>query len=218
MKKYVWILCLLLFCGCEVKTEKVKAPIKTSTPEPIEDVYVDNNPIKISLYDKVGGIRKRIDEAEYPWVLGTDIVVLSAFATDEESISGNNIKIVWTNYWKKYEGFSNYHIGYHIKFSTSDGIDVDKTILKPQDAEEFFEYLQIYLYDDIHQSGGWYSHVEEMSDDTILTSIKLAPFKGTEKINTPIEVTVFTYKDENDFKDGKYRGNSVFKSIIKKSN
>ena len=219
MKKFLVILSLFLICGCEAPKEKVKAPVKTATPTPIIEVddYEDDNPIKISLYDKIGGVRKKITEAEYPWVIGTDIVVLSAFATEEDEISGGNIKTVWTNYWDKNQGYTNYHIGYHIKFSTSDGKEVDKNILKPEDAEDFFEYLQIYLYDDIHQAGGWYSHVEHMEEGTILTSIKLAPFRGTEKINTPIEVSVFTYKDDNDFKDGNYRGNSIFKSIIKKA-
>lgn len=219
MKKFLILLSLFLICGCEAPKEKVKAPVKTATPTPIIEVddYEDDNPIKISLYDKIGGVRKKITEAEYPWVIGTDIVVLSAFATEEDEISGGNIKTVWTSYWDKNQGYTNYHIGYHIKFSTSDGKEVDKNILKPEDAEDFFEYLQIYLYDDIHQSGGWYSHVEHMEEGTILTSIKLAPFRGTEKINTPIEVSVFTYKDDNDFKDGNYRGNSISKSIIKKA-
>ena len=219
MKKYLMILCVFIICGCNtIKEETVTNPIKTTTPTPIEDPYVDENPITIALYDKINGVRKRIDEQSYSWQIGQDIVVLSAFAVNENEISGNNIKTVWTQYWEEYQDSENYRIGYHIKFSTKDGKEINKTILKPEDSNDFFDYLQIYLYDDIHQSGGWYSHVETMEENTILTSIKLTPSTLIDQIDSSIEVTVFTYKDENDFKDGTYRGNSKFTSIIQRKN
>ena len=42
---------------------------------------------------------------------------------------------------------------------------------------------------------------------------------GAAKINditSDIELTAFTYLDDNDFLDGNYRGNSKFTTIIKK--
>lgn len=209
-----------MLCGCE-KKENVEEKTKNPTPTPptvVEQEYIDDNPIPIGLYDKKQGVRKKISEDSYPWKTGNDIVVLSSFASDKDEISGGNIITVWKDLWYPYDQDEIYKIGYHIAFTTSDGNNVDTTILKPEDSLPFFQYLQIYLYDDIHQNGGWYSHVEHMDENTILSSIKLTPGEKIDQINSNIEVTTFSYNGEEDFKDGKYRGKSKFTSIIKRAN
>ena len=50
-----------------------------------------------------------------------------------------------------------------------------------------------------------------MNDDTLTTSIKLFYAGKPELIEFPIKLTVFTYKDKNDFtEDNEYRGNSYY--------
>ena len=59
----------------------------------------------------------------------------------------------------------------------------------------------------------WYSHLleEEMTDSTIMTSMKLTAGSKYEEIKEPIMVTGFTYDSEDDFDDnGFYRGNSKY--------
>ena len=76
----------------------------------------------------------------------------------------------------------------------------------------FDPYLYVYLYDDINQQdGAWYSHVEEsqVNENTIFSSIKL--YQVTDNFSSPIKLTVFTYKSDDDFDtNGNYRGNSSY--------
>ena len=70
----------------------------------------------------------------------------------------------------------------------------------------------------MHQEiGSWYSHVtsDEYSDKTILSSIKLTASSDWEMIKSPIKLTAFSYDSDDDFKDGKYRGNSSYTITIK---
>ena len=56
--------------------------------------------------------------------------------------------------------------------------------------------------------------MEEVKDDTIYSSIKLYLHKQINEITSPITLTVFTYKDDSDFVDGHYRGNSKYTITI----
>ena len=55
-----------------------------------------------------------------------------------------------------------------------------------------------------------------IKDNTIFTTIKLTASTKINDITSDIELTAFTYLDDNDFLDGNYRGNSKFTTIIKK--
>ena len=50
--------------------------------------------------------------------------------------------------------------------------------------------------------------------DTVFSSIKLYLHNKTNEITSPITLTAFTYKDDNDFLDGHYRGNSKYTITI----
>jgi len=78
-------------------------------------------------------------------------------------------------------------------------------------------YFYVYLYDDVNQAdGAFYSHLEKMDDNTKITSIKIYAVDGIEKVENFI-LSVFTYKDNNDFDtDGNYRGNSIYGIRIKR--
>ena len=92
-------------------------------------------------------------------------------------------------------------------------------MLNPKNQHKIYPYLYAYLYDDIHSSG-YYSHVamEDVKDDTIYSSIKLYLHNNSEEITSPITLTVFTYKDDNEFLDGHYRGNSKYTITIYNKN
>lgn len=188
--------------------------------KPNEEVYKDNNPIKLSLYKYYGHNKNRVKITEYtaPWLYHTDISSFEVFYTTESEINGDYLQNTFKEYFNKYENIDNYKIGYHINFLTTEK-EINKTILSPKDTEEFFDYLEIYLYDDYHREiGHWYSHTteSEMNENTFLTSIKLTAGKKVYEITSDIAVTVFTY-DNDDFDDElNYRGNSKYKIIVKK--
>ena len=214
--KIILLLVVLLLVGCSNKKE-VKVESKKIIDEEItkneKEVYVDTNPIKLSLYvDK-----KKINEYNSPMTIYKDIVSLECYYTEDNSIIDGKFKEVFNKYYANYQNIEEYKIGYYIRFNTSDG-EVSKYIYNPSDVESFFNYIQVYLYDDVHQESSYYSHVtkEEYNDNTLLTSIKLTASTYIDRVNSDVEVTAFTYKKEDINDKNEYIGKSKYKVIIKR--
>ena len=211
------IVCLLLFSGCNNKKEvKVKAKKiidnEIVNNEENNDKYVDNNPIKLSLYvDK-----NKVSEYMSPMTIYKDIVSLECYYTEDNRIIDGRFKDVFNKYYSNYQNIDEYRIGYYIKFNTTDG-EVSKYIYRPSDVESFFNYIQVYLYDDVHQESSYYSHVtnEEYNDNTLLTSIKLTASMYIDRVNSDVEVMAFTYKSSDINDKNEYMGNSKYKVLIK---
>ena len=227
MKKILIILTVILLTGCtkenkiNIENDKdnneTQITEKENIEEPKEETYIDTNPIKPGIYMYYGTQtdRKLLTEYTTPWSLNVDLCSLEIYYTNEENIPGTNQKKLWNTYKNNYESIENYRIGYNISFDTQNNGTINKNILSPKDTNEIYNYMQIYLYDDINQQdGAWYSHIteEEYTNNNILTSIKLTGSTQTNEITSDITLTVFTY-DEDDFdENNQYRGNS--KSII----
>lgn len=176
--------------------------------------YVDENPITIGFYRNQNGTRNLISSYNSPLTLYQDIVSLEVYFTNEVTLIGNQLDL-WNQYYQNYPDIENYKIGYHISFQASD-LEVNQTILNPSDVNSFFDYIQIYLYDDIHQDSEWYDHIsqEEVTEETIFTSIKLTASTKIDEINSPIKLSVFIY-DSNDLDEsGNYRGNNSYEIEI----
>ena len=65
----------------------------------------------------------------------------------------------------------------------------------PENTEENREYVEIYLYDDVHQvPGEWYSHLEtsDITEETIATSIKFTAGSKIEEIEK-IHLSAYLY-------------------------
>ena len=227
MKKILSILLiLLLFTSCsnnQKKESKVDDKVidKEAKIQEVEENYVDNNPIKLGLYLYTNSQtnRKLLKEYTTDWNEGIDLCSLEVYYTTENEIPGTNQKEIWNNYYTNYQNIDNYKIGYKIEFTTNKNTTISKYILSPSDTNEIFDYIQIYLYDDINQTSGWYDHVsqDEYYNSTILTSIKLTGSYNTELITSDIILTAFTYDDDDFDKNGNYRGNSKFSITIKRS-
>ena len=70
-----------------------------------------------------------------------------------------------------------------------------------------------YLYDDYaNQNKSFYSHIEnnKMNDNTLFTAFKMQMSYSWFDIDSKIQFSVFTYDDNDDFKDNEYRGNSIY--------
>ena len=188
--------------------------------EPVKQ-YVDNNPIKLGIYMTNDSNTKRLllTEDSNKWVYHKDIDVYNIIYTQKPEIEAINTGECFAKYLAEYEeDVSEYRVGFHVKFETEDG-EVDKTILSPKDVDEFFDYLEIYLYDGYHRKKGeWYSHTteEQFNEDTIFTAIKFTAGKKINKITSDIELTAFSYiKDDLD-EDNNYIGNSKYSIVVKK--
>lgn len=182
-----------------------------------ENVY--DNEIPIALYLEQGNGFVRADKVECDW---TNEVVLGQFfaiASDEEEISSYSYKTVFSENWEKYDT-NGYKIGYNLKLHFDNGETLNRTLLEPiRLSDEIFRYIQLYIYDDVaYDPSTRYYHLspEEVTDETLLTSLKLVGSTTTPGINGPIELTVFTYNGDEDFdkETGEYLGNSKFTAKI----
>ncbi len=221
MKKLL-LLSLLLLAGCSIKTEK-KLDREVENDETIieekELEYVDDNPIRLGLflYNNNYHNKEVIKDAYYTdFISNKDIGSFEVFLTDNEVIDGNNFKDTWNKYYDGYEDISNYKIGFNIKFMLYDSNHFESNILE-SDIFKFGKYFYIYLYDDIHQKdGSFYSHLESMNGDSLITSIKLYAVDGIDEVESII-LSAFTYDSDDDFdENGNYRGNSLYVIRIKR--
>ena len=193
--------------------------IEDNIQEIIEDKYIHNNPIIVGLYKYYGSNKNRelITEYTNTWEYHKDISSFEVYYTTEKEITGKNQINTFNLYKDNYTNVDNYRIGYIVEFSTTES-NYSKTILRPKDTEDFYEYLEIYLYDDYHRTGGWYSHTtdNEFNDNTLLTSIKLTAGKKINNITTPIKVTAFTYDNDDFDDDNNYIGKSKYQITVNK--
>ena len=216
MKKIFLLFIILLIVGCKKEDAKeierieklINEPQKEEIPK--ETPYVDNNPIIVGLYKD----RKLIKEYHKKFTNQTDLAIFNVVFTNDESLDNDSFKNIWKKNYEKYDNIDNYKIGYEIEFEAN-GEMQNNVMLDPTNQHKLHPYLYTYLYDDIHNSGH-YSHVtkEQVKDDTIYSSIKIYLHQQINKITSPITLTVFTYKDDNDFVDGHYRGNSKYTITI----
>ena len=221
MKKILLIITILLLSGCnKVNTlEENKKTSEKESNEEIQEEYQDDNKIKIGLfkYDNNYKNKEVIEDVYYAdFISGIDIGSFEVFLTDEKIINGTNFKNTWNKYYSMYEKIDNYKIGFNIKFMLSDGTNYNENFLEP-DIFKFREYFYVYLYDDINQEdGSYYSHLETMNENTILTSIKIYAVENIDKVESII-LSAFTYDSEEDFdEDDNYRGNSIYVIRIKR--
>ncbi|MDD2391596.1 MAG: hypothetical protein PHU94_01495 [Bacilli bacterium] len=213
MKKIILIPLLIMFIGCK-KEEELKIPIKNNDQEEIIETipeYVDNNYTKIGLYKKTNNRRFLTDEINGSWGIDVDITNLSVFLTNEESLNGDPIKGIWANYLN----LDTIKIGYLINFKKSNGEEINHMILSPEISNKYVAWIQVYIYDDIHQTN-YYSHLTKGNDSTIMTTIKLTTGGYFNDIVSPIKLSVFSYDGNDDFdpETNLYRGNSIFTTTI----
>ena len=192
------------------------------TIEVVEDTYVDDNPIVIGIYWLNSSIGKRVLQKEYKntWAYHKDIVEFNIAYSNDETIDGTRTAVCYGKYMANYDSSitDKYKNGFHIYFETSDGI-FDKTILRPSDTDDLYDYLEVYLYDGYHRAQGeWYSHTTEadFNEKTIFTTIKLTAGKNVDKITSDIELTAFTYDDDDFDESLNYKGKSKYTIPVKK--
>lgn len=223
MKKIILLLSILLLCGCNINSKE--EVIDNNSKEDIEvkeeviEEYTDNNPIKLGLFlydNNYNNKNKLVDTYYTDFTSGVDIGSFEVFLTSDDTIYGSKFKDTWNKYYNMYEDITEYKVGFNIKFILKDGTNYSSNFLEP-DIYKFSKYFYVYLYDDINQiDGAYYSHLEETNDNTMLTSIKIYAVEGIDEVENFI-LSVFTYKDSNDFDaDGNYRGNSIYGIRIKR--
>ncbi len=225
MKKVILcLIILILLSGCSVKkaesTNQDKENDENIQEEEVKEKYVDNNPIKLSFYNKTSSSIKLVTSLDCEWEKGTDITWPNVFPTNESSLTPGTTKALWSEYWKDYVN-KNYKFGLEIFYSLSNGKNIDLTVLKHSDSSPSFAYVQVYLYDGYNATTSWFDHLEdnEFTDQTVFTSIKLTASPYIDQVVSSITLRVFTYDGLDDFDEtGHYQGNSYAALTVNKIN
>lgn len=220
MKQFKILIFILLLTGCSLvnnKEKEVHDIPKNDEEEKPKEEYIDNNPIKLGLFPASNNYHnKEVIEDTYYANFNSmeDIGSFEVFLTDDKTIDGTDFKNTWKKYYDNYENIDNYKVGFNITYTLKDGTIEGGNFLEP-DIYRYGDYFYVYLYDDVNAPNGFYSHLEEMEDNTILSSIKIFAVTSIDKVED-ITLTAFTY-DEDDFDtNNNYRGNSKYSIKIKR--
>ncbi|NCB41999.1 MAG: hypothetical protein EOM59_05215 [Clostridia bacterium] len=194
---FLGLLLLLLCAGCtHFAPEGSQAKPPEESLDGVTDDSLEEVPnLPIGLYIKTGSQKRVLQEQVHAdYAIGKDIVVLSAFLTEEPEISADVFKRVWNSYAEIFPEASTYKIGYDLSYKLSSGEIVEQRIEGPADTEENRNYIETYIYDDVHQDG-WYSHllVSDMREETVATSLKLTGGPNVSEVGD-IMVEAFLYK------------------------
>ena len=222
LRKIFLLFFIFMISGCTIFNNE-KEIISNNNDDNIKEEtkineYVDDNPIKLGifLYDNNYHNKERLYDTFYTnFINGVDIGSFEVFLTDDQIIDGNRFKDTWNKYYNMYTDIDNYKIGYNITYKLKDGTTLGSNFFEP-DIFRYGKYFYVYLYDDINAPDGFYSHLEDMNDDTIITSIKIYAVDGIDDVEKII-LTAFTYDSQEDFdSNGNYRGNSKYTITIKR--
>lgn len=149
---------------------------------------------------------------------GRDLCVLGAFPSIEATLSGKNMGEIWSSCLRQNSLSDSLRPGFLLEFDTPDG-HCSKLILRPSDiTDAYWDYIETYIYDDIHQTpGAWYSHLldSEFTDETIVTSVKITAGERISEVRS-LTLSVFLYDvgDRADVDEAYARQNGFKAEII----
>jgi len=201
----------------EPATQPTTQPVTTEPAVP-ETTAPEISPDRVGIYiPAADGTKARVLLTEFSAsrTAKKDIDCFEVLATDAPRAEGSSFSAIWTEAWNSHPDGEGARIGFHIAFTLTDGTQISQTVRKPSDAKGFYDYLEVYLYDDIHTGGGWYSHLEDsnINEETVITSIKLTSGSKITEVGD-IRLTAFIYNGEACFDaDGDYIG-EVLQTLV----
>ena len=187
------------------------------------------NEKEIRLYLGNGGNEMDVVPGYYnsSWSTDYDIATFEAINSTEDVIYYDDYFTLHQDYWDAVDTAVQYKIGYEISFDV-DGEHKVYTILSPGDIsnnpelfmgdadyDEVTGYLGVWVYCDMYQTGPYIHLTEaEMTEDTLMTSIKLRPTADTMGISN-LKLTAFSYSTDKEFdSEGHYIGTHGFEVSI----
>ena len=221
------VLLCTLFAGCspaenpigtttqppQTTTVPSTPPATTVPPTTQTEPYIPEiSPNIVGIYipaDNGTKARKHITAFKSTRTAKKDIDCFEILATQVALAEGKSFASIWSTAWNSHEATENAKIGFHISFTLTSGETVSKQLLKPSDSASFYDYLEIYMYDDVHVAPGvWYTHLEDkdMKAETVITSIKLTSGSKIAQVGD-ISLTSFIYNGDDCFDaEGNYIG------------
>ncbi len=177
-------------------TDTDKTP-ETESPLDAETTGVTDLPCVIGFYDDLldNGTYTRLEEWKALWIKGKDIAVFDIIPSSEKTLISRSYKKLWISESEKITKESLVQPYFELEYTLNDGSIKTFSISTYIDAEFVTDqgYLEVYLYDDIHQTDGeWYYHLtEETSNfDTVISSFKLTAGKNIDLVKN---ITITAY-------------------------
>lgn len=230
MKKFIALLLpfVLFLSGCALRPATETSPettvnipdttvtVETTTvPETTEaDTTITEEilPCFVGLYDDLeeNGTYTRLYDWSEPWVMGTDIAVFDIIPSPESTLKGDDYGELWKKASKKISKDKLVKPYLVLEYSLSNGSSKSIEIRSYEDAEKIIKegFLEVYLYDDVHQEkGAFYSHLTKYTtnDETVITSVKITAGKSIESV-VSIRITAYVEGSSGasvDFVNGK---------------
>ncbi len=218
MKRFITILLViftLLLCSCRpsvanVDTTDGNAETTVMSNDTEFDDTVDASvtedevPCFIGFYDDLenNGVYTRLNEWKVPWIIKEDIAVFDVIPSNEEVLTGSSYKDLWIAESEKVSNPGLVTPYFSITYTLVDGSEKSAYISSYVDAEAITEegYIEIYLYDDIHQEeDAWYYHLTDVTttEQSVISSIKLTAGNKINDVNT-IKLTAFVEGSSSD--------------------
>ena len=221
---------IVLTISCGRKKEKpvdivVPTEITEIETEPqTQETILNEKPVSLYTMDYGTMTCNKVSSISKEWSEYEDLEAFGAFATNEESFDFSSETEAHNEIWNRTSTEKTYKIGYELSFDVN-GEHKIITILKPGDIENnpdlyngdypededysgITGYMGAWVYDDMHQDGGFYIHITqaEVTEETLLTSIKLRPTPQSDQIEN-LELKGFSYSSEKEFdSNGHYIG------------
>lgn len=204
----------------ESKAETASEP---ETEASVPDIP-NAKPVNLYTMDYSTMTCNKVTSISKPWSVSEDLEAFGAFCSSEDSFEFTTETEAHNSTWNSVNTATSYKIGYELSFDVN-GEHKVITILKPGDIEtnpdlyngDYPEdgnydgitgYMGVWVYDDLNQDGSFYIHITqaEVTDETLLTSIKLRPTPQSNEISNLI-LRAYSYSSEEEFdKEGHYIG------------
>lgn len=215
------------------QTEELQTEPETPAPEPVS-VDLPNEKV-VRLYTGGGGVMELVTDFTSVWTVDQDIATFEAFNAEDDVLYYNNYYTAHQTYWDAVETDTKYKIGYELSFDVN-GEHKVYSILEPADISENPDlYMGDYAYDEYGNlladgitgyMGVWvycdmwhdstYVHLsqEDMTEDTVMTSIKLRPTPQSDAVSN-CRLKAFSYSSDEEFNaEGRYIGTHAYEITI----
>ncbi len=191
------------FNDCTVTTEAektLKLPDTTMPDETEAETTVKEEiqlPCLIGFYDDLqnNGNYTRLEEWNAPWIAGKDIAVFDIIPSNEETLYSASYKRLWNEEAERNFPSQTVKPNFLLRYTLADGTVREISIKNYADAQKVTDegYLEVYLYDDIHQdNGAWYYHLtaDTTNENTVISSFKLTAGTDISCVSS-VTLTVF---------------------------
>lgn len=206
-------------------TEAESETESTAATEPAAVTIPNEKPVRLYTMDYNTMTCNQVSSVRKPWSVSEDLEAFGAFCSQETSFAFSTETQAHQDTWNSVQTSAVYKIGYELSFDVG-GEHKIITILQPGDIESnpdlyngdypengdyssITGYMGVWVYDDMHQDGGFYTHITqaEVTDETLLTSIKLRPTPQSDQISNLV-LKAFSYSSQEEFDAAGHYANS----------